>query len=83
MQYHKVTKKEKVEKVVNVLNDSIEQYGYFDVYLKDMSVIWGKKFELNYVGKEPYILIMDINNKAYANIKLKSIKQIGAITFSI
>jgi len=83
MQYQKLTKKEKIEKIVNALNDTIEQYGYFIIDTKDMCVIYGNKFELDHVLKESYINVINENNKVYVRIKAINIRHISPLGFFI
>ena len=79
MQYQKLTKKEKIEKIVNALNDCLSQYGYFIIQTKDICVIYGQKFELDYVLKEPFINVIDEKNKVYVKTKLTSIREISPL----
>ena len=81
MNTQKLTKKEKIEKVINALSDCISQYGYFIIQTKDICIVYGKKFQLDYVLKEPYIYVIDEknSNNVYGIIKLRNIQKISPI----
>lgn len=72
-----MSKKERVKKIIEALNGALAEYGYFIIEIKDICYIYGKKFQIDYVWTEPYIYVLNENNKEYAIVKIKNITQIN------
>jgi len=82
-EYQKVTKKEKVEKLIYALSQNNEENGYFEIILKDGSLIIGSIYTIEHFENEPYLVLRNGKYDFYASIKVKSIKLIGPRFFSI
>jgi len=82
-QYQKVTKKEKIEKIINALDSNNKENGYFEIFLKDGTQINGSKYTIEYSEHEPYIVLRNSQFHFYAIIKVKSIKYIAPKFYSI
>jgi len=79
----KEKEKEKIEKIKNALTKNLIDFGYFLITTKEKNIVYGVNFKINDTVKEPFILLYDINEKVYANIKIKSIIYISPLDFSI
>jgi len=77
MNYQKMSKKERIEKIIDALNGAIAEYGYFIIEMQDRCYIYGKKFKIDFVWTEPYIYVLNESGKEYAIIKMKNITQIN------
>ena len=82
-EYQKVTKKEKVEKLIYALSQNNEENGYFEIILKDGSLIIGSIYTIEHFENELYLVLRNGKYDFYASIKVKSIKLIGPRFFSI
>jgi len=82
-EYQKATKKEKVEKLIYALSVNNDESGYFEIFLKDGTQIFGSIFTIEYANYEPYLVLRDGQRRPYAIIKVKRIKIVGPRFFTI
>jgi len=62
-------------KIVDVINQNQKKWGYFGLWLRDNSIIYGSAFLVAYYGNTYFIELYD-NQTKYARINVKSIKAI-------
>ena len=83
MQYHKVTKKEKIEKIKDALDYNLKEYGYFQIQTKNDILIKGYLYTIFEFHGKMYIFVYENNDRTYIIMPLKYIKYIAPYFFKI
>jgi len=68
---------EKVEKLIDAINENLQKYGYFELHLKDNSIIYGTEYEITYYTQTYYFIEIYRDKVIIDKINAKSIKYIG------
>jgi len=67
----------KVERLMDAINENLQKYGYFELHLKDNSIIYGTEYEITYYTQTYYFIEIYKNKTMFDKINAKSIKYIG------
>ena len=74
---------EKIEKLIDAINENLHKYGYFELHLKDNSIIYGSKFSMTYYTQTFYFVEIHRVKTLHNKINAKSIRYIGPEIFIV
>jgi hypothetical protein len=83
MNYQKLTKRQKIEKIKDAIDYNIKEYGYFQIQGKDNILIKGYMYSIFEHQGKTYIFIYENNDRTYIIMPIKYIKYIAPFFYKV